>query len=266
MPTMYWKRLEERAPADTASRPVAAEFADEAARDPSRRDFLRLAGFGAAAVGASCSRAPVRQAIPLVSPAPGLAPGTSASYATTCTGCAAGCGLLVTCRDGRPIKVEGMPEHPLSAGGVCAVGQASLLGLYDHRRYRHPLVDGRAVTWDEADTTLRDRFEEIRRTGGAVRVLTSTVTSPTVRQEIQAFLETFGDGAHVEYDACSAAAVLDAHARTHGRRVLPRYRFDRADVVVGIEADFLGTWIAPVEFMGGYARRPGDARRTAASW
>jgi molybdopterin-containing oxidoreductase family iron-sulfur binding subunit len=245
---------------------AAAEF-DSPAAEPSRRDFLRLAGFSAAgALGAACGRAPVRQAIPLVTQPAGAVPGRGQSYATTCGGCAAGCGLLVTVRDGRPIKVEGMPDHPLSAGGVCAVGQSTLLGLYDNRRFRQAMLSGQPAAWADVDRLLAGRFEAIRQTGGAVRVLTPTVHSPTVRREIAALLATFGDGAHVEYDTISASALLDAHETTHGVRALPRYFFDRADVIVSFDADFLGTWITPSQYTFGWARRRTPRAGRPPSW
>jgi len=256
MTTTYWRSLEERDAEGARPDGSAVEFAANPGRRPSRRDFLRLAGFGAAgAVGAGCSRAPVRHAIPHVAQAPDTVPGRGYSYATVCPGCPAACGLLVTSRDGRPITIAGMPDHPLSAGGVCAVGQASVLGVYDNRRFRGPLLGGRPQPWDSIDRELAARLETIRQSGGAVRVLTPTVHSPTLRREIAAFLATFGDGAHIEYDTVSASAALDAHEATHGIRALPRYLFERADVIVGFDADFLGTWISPSEFTAGWARR-----------
>src|SRR3972149_6711444 len=142
MPSRYWKSLREcDDPAYSAE--SVAEAASPASGRASRRDFLRLAGFGAAgAMAASCSRAPVRRAIPYVAQPHGVTPAHALSYARTCGGCAAGCGLLVKARDGRPIKIEGCPEHPISAGGVCAVGQAALLGLYDNPPVRAPHLRG----------------------------------------------------------------------------------------------------------------------------
>ena len=107
---------------------------------PSRRDFLKLAGFAfAGAALAGCQRAPVQYAVPYLNPPDELLPGRSYAYASTCGGCSAGCGVLVKNRDGRPIKLEGNPEHPLSRGGLCAAGQATLLGLYDQQRLAQPL-------------------------------------------------------------------------------------------------------------------------------
>ncbi|MBI2220121.1 MAG: TAT-variant-translocated molybdopterin oxidoreductase [Acidobacteria bacterium] len=255
MSTTFWKSLEEREGGGEYLARASAEFPEPAA-GASRRDFLKLAGFGAAgALASSCSRAPVRHAVPYLSQPDGLVPGTAATYATTCGGCAAGCGLLVKTRDGRPIKIEGAPAHPVSAGGVCAVGQSMLLGLYDARRFRAPLIDGRPSSWAAVDREIGSRLAAAAAAGRGVRVLTSTVHGPAARAAIERFLARFDDGAHVEYDALSASAILDAHELTHGARVLPRYLFDRAEVIVSLDADFLGTWISPGGFTEGYARR-----------
>jgi molybdopterin-containing oxidoreductase family iron-sulfur binding subunit len=219
----------------------------------SRRTFLKLAGFtfGGAAV-AGCQRAPVQQAVPYVTPPEGLVPGRTYQYAATCGACSAGCGLLVHNRDGRPIKLEGDPDHPLSRGGLCAAGQASLLGLYDRLRLQQPLRDGQPAGWEEVDSAIRSRLETIRKQGGAVRFLSGTLTSPTSRAMIQRFLGGFADARHVVHDTPSCSAVREAHARTHGVRAVPHYRLEQAEVIAAFDADFLGTWVAPVEFASAY--------------
>ncbi len=224
----------------------------------SRRDFLALAGF--AAVGAAvagCQRAPVRYAESYINPPAGLIPGRSYDYASTCGGCSAGCGLLVRNRDGRPIKLEGNPDHPLSRGGLCAAGQASLLGLYDQQRLAKPQTGGQPGEWQDVDQEVVRRLEDVRRTKGAVRFLTGPGVGPAVRASIRRFLDGFTDARHVVHDPRSCSAILEAHARTHGVRVLPHYHLDKAEVIVGIDADFLGAWISPVEFTAAYlAGRP----------
>src|SRR5260370_174752 len=111
-----------------------------------------------------------------------ITPGRSYSYASTCGGCSAGCGLLVKNRDGRPIKLEGNPEHPLSRGGLCAAGQASLLGLYDQQRLQHPLQGGQQAEWPDVDKAIGQHLTAIRKQKGHVRCLTGPVVSPTTRR------------------------------------------------------------------------------------
>ena len=251
----YWKSLEERdAPASTGS-----EFSEELPRGAKmlrRRDFLQVAGFSAAAALATgCNRAPVQKAIPMLVQPEETVPGTSLYYATTCGGCSAGCGVLAKVRDGRPVKLEGNPQHSLSRGGLCAVGQAALLGLYDSQRLTAPLREGKSATWEQVDREVIASLGELRSRHGKIRLLSGTVTSPTERSVIRRFLASFPDAKHVEYDAISCSAILDSYKRTHGERMLPRYRFDRAEVIVSIGADFLGTWVSPVEFTAAYRDR-----------
>jgi len=221
-----------------------------------RRSFLKAAGFTfAGAVASSCSRAPAVSSIPYVQQPEELIPGQAVLYGSTCDACEARCGLLVTTRDGRPTKIEGNPDHPLSSGSTCAVGQASILGLYDSLRLQYPIWRGQRSTWAGVDKEIAAALDQIRQRGGAVRLLTPTITSPATSALIAAFLGSFKNARHVSYDPISASAVLDAHELTHGARLLPRYRFDRADVIVSFEADFLGTWISPVEYTRGYTSR-----------
>ncbi len=253
----YWKSLAER----DGQAPPESEFPEPAEErlqlGLSRRGFLGAAGFALAGTVAGCARAPVEKAIPYLIQPENIVPGRANFYASTCLACPAGCGLLVKVRDGRPIKLEGNPTHPLSRGGLCAAGQASLLGVYDSQRLKGPLTAGKETTWDDIDNDVRRQLAAIRKKGGAVRFLTGTLTSPTLRQAIRHFVEAQGNGRHVVLDSVSCSAILGAHEQTHGQRVLPRYRIDRAEVLVGVEVDFLGSWIAPVEHARAYA----DARQ-----
>ncbi len=250
----YWRTPGERDRPD-ATPADGDEFARPEGVDVflSRRGFLKAAGFSSAGLLlASCARAPVEKAIPFLVQPEEITPGRALYYASTCAGCAAACGVLVKNRDGRPIKLEGNPEHPLSHGALCAVGQASVLGVYDSMRLKHPLHRGQRATWEDVDRAIGEQLAAIEQSGAAVRFLSSTITSPTLRADIDGFLARFRDSRHVVYDPLSRSAILDAHERTHGHRVLPRYHLDRAEVLVSFDADFLGTWIAPVEFAAGW--------------
>jgi MoCo/4Fe-4S cofactor protein with predicted Tat translocation signal len=254
----YWKSWEQGPGASDLVPISTGEFPEplsEPAQQLSRRSFLKAAGFtaAAAAMTAGCSRAPVEKAIPYLVQPEEIIPGVSYFYASTCGGCAAGCGVLVKTREGRPVKLEGNPQHPLSRGGLCAVGQASLLGLYDSHRLTGPRIEGKAASWEEVDQQIVERLSALRASGGAVRFLSGTITSPSLLAELQKFLAQFGDARHIVYDALSSSAIPDAHEQTHGARALPHYRFDRAEVIVSFDADFLGTWISPVEFSREYA-------------
>lgn len=218
-----------------------------------RRSFLKLAGFAfAGTVMAGCERPVLEKAIPYLIKPEEITPGGAYWYASTCHGCAAGCGVLVKNRDGRPIKVEGNPVHPLSGGGLCVVGQATVLGVYDSQRLAGPVLKDSPASWGEVDRYISEQIIELRARKQGIRVLTGTITSPTLKRQIERFVGSFADGKHVMYDPLSCASILDAHGLTHGVRVLPRYLFEKASVIVSFGADFLGTWISPVEFTRGY--------------
>ena len=121
---------------------------------PTRRSFLKAAGFSFGALAVSSCRGPEVDAIPYVQQPDGVVPGRPLHYATTCGACEARCGLLVTTRDGRPVKIEGNPDHPFSGGSTCAVGQASILGLYDSLRLAYPTKGGQQATWADVDAEI----------------------------------------------------------------------------------------------------------------
>jgi len=263
-----WKSLGERRGTVKARK---AEFDDElpvgeSVRQISRRDFFRFSGVGfAAGLALGCKSKVVEKALPYLNAQEGLTPGLSQWYATVCGGCSAGCGVLAKSRDGRPVKLEGNPDHPVNRGGLCAMGQVQTRGLYDESRLRGPRIEGRDVDWAKLDADLGQRFATLRSSGGAVRVLSGTLGSPTLKMAVQAFLGTFKDGRLVQADPLSCAALGAAYERTHGQRMVPQYRLEEADLIVGVEADFLGTWIDPVGFTRAYAARRGPDRPRAMS-
>ncbi|MCC6293669.1 MAG: Fe-S-cluster-containing hydrogenase [Bryobacterales bacterium] len=268
---VHWRSLDEFADPQLAERRAEAEFEDTPLRHdeaPGRRDFLRATGFvlaGSAITG--CSRAPVRTATPLPTQPEDFWPGRSDQYATICTACPASCGVLAKVRDGRPVKLEGNPDHPVSRGGLCAVGQASILSLYDSHRLGQPQAAGKPASWEETDRAILTALDSIRKQKGAVRILTGTVTSPSLQERIRAFAATFENARHVVFDPLSSSAILDAHEALFGTRVLPRMRFEKAPVVAAFEADFLGTWISPAEFTRGYREaRLENGKPSAHAW
>lgn len=231
----------------------------------SRRQFLEAAGFTlSAAAMTGCGRAPVETALPFPNQPVGAIPGRLQYYASTCAACPASCGLLVGTRDGRPLKMEGLPAHPLSQGGLCAVGQAQPISLYDSRRLTAPLIAGKAADWEKVDEEISRAVGQVKARKQAVRFVSPTITSPTLQAQINQFLDQFEDGRHVIVDPVSSAAILAAHQKTHAARVLPRYRFDQAEVVVSFGADFLGAWISPVEYTAAWSARRAPTEQTPA--
>ncbi|HSM03804.1 MAG TPA: molybdopterin-dependent oxidoreductase [Longimicrobiales bacterium] len=224
-----------------------------------RRDFLKVLGVGGAGVGmAGCSTGEVEKLLPYVIPPEDITPGVSTWYTTVCQECAAQCGMWVRTREGRAVKVEGNPNHAVSGGALCARGHSSIQGLYNPDRIAAPLVregeDYRQISWEEAETLLAQRLQ-----GAAGNVLfLSGRMGPTETDLVTRFLSVVG-GEHVQYDGLSDPPLQEATRIAFGRDVIPQYDFERAEMIVSFGADFLETWISPVEYGRGFARAAGVA-------
>ncbi len=220
----------------------------------SRRDFLKLCGFSIAtsALIAGCER-PVQKAIPYLFKPEEITPGKANYYASTFFDGDDYGSILVKVRDGRPIKIEGNDLCPLSDGSASARIQASVLELYDSARFRHPMEDGSQVSWEYADKRVIDGLRSAAESGGKTVLLTGTVISPSTKSIINKFLQKQPGFQWVQYDPLSFSAVLEANRICFNSRVVPSYRFDNAQLIVGFSADFLGTWLMPATFAGQYA-------------
>jgi len=264
-PVTFWRSVEElRAHADRAvSRDCLAGLRAQGQQpeSPSRRDFLSVAGFSVAAAAISaCSRGAEQKAIPFLNQPEGMTPGVDTWYATTCGGCRAGCGLLVKTRDGRPIKVEGNARSALFGGGTCAVGQATVLSLYDGERLEGPLWHGRPASWTDIDAKVEAFLSADGARPKRLVLLSRTLLGPATRALIAEWSQGRGLR-HVVYEPISLAALRRATLAAFGVDAIPHFRFGRARTIVAIEADFLGTWLSPVEFTRDYAsgRRPEES-------
>ncbi len=216
-----------------------------------RRDFLKVLGVtGAATTMVGCSTGEVEKLIPYVSSPDNTVPGVSSYYATTCRECAAGCGVIVETRDGRAIKAEGNPDHPVNRGAICARGQAALQGLYHPDRFRGPLMrqNGQLVpiSWDQAIDALHKGVDTAMK-GGKVQ------NAVFINQHEQGLLHTFLDAwlanrgmpKHISYDAEAPFATIAANKAVYGV-AWPKLDFGAAKLIVSFAADFLDGWGLPV--------------------
>src|SRR5262252_8153194 len=146
----------------------------------SRRTFLEVLGYSTIALSLSGCRAPQQKIIPSLKQPVEFTPGVASWFASVCGGCTAACGVLVKVRDGRPIKLEGNPDHPLSQGGLCALAHGMVFSLYDPDRLRQPLIGSQASAWEQIDQQVMTRLAE-NKSNGKVRVLTPPIVSPTSR-------------------------------------------------------------------------------------
>ena len=252
----YWRGLEElnNDPKFLASKkhefaegiPLEEVFTEEDGElSSNRRDFLKYFGFGISAVAlAACNKTPVKNAIPYIVKPENITPGIPNWYASTCNACSANCSILVKTREGRPIKIEGNADSPIFKGGVCGTGHASLLGLYDNERLRKPRVKGSDATWAAIDKEIPAALAGAKN----VALITGTVNSPSTKKAIAAFTAKYPQVKHFSYEPFSYGAIAKATKEAFGKEVVPGYRFDLAKVIVSFGADFLGTWISPVEY------------------
>ncbi len=234
----------------------------------SRRDFLKILGAGGAAaaglpfIGRKPSRAKVEKVVSQLVPAEDIVPGIPQWYATTCQECPAHCGLLAKVREGRVIKIEGNPDHPISQGRHCMRGEAALQGLYNPDRLPTPLLrnpegDLVAVEWDQA---LQALIQVLQKTlPSKVAWLTPPLTG-SMEALIQQWSQALGGVKVVPYEPFSQEAVLDAAEALFGTREIPWPDFEKADLVIAFATDFLETWLSPVEFTRAYAARRADAK------
>ncbi|MBI5440543.1 MAG: 4Fe-4S dicluster domain-containing protein [Deltaproteobacteria bacterium] len=224
-----------------------------------RRDFLRVVGAAAALLPAGCGPAS-RELVPYVYPPEDVVPGKATWYATTCRECPAGCGVLAKNRDGRVIKVEGNPLHPVNAGKLCVRGQASLHGLYDPDRFRGPMRRNAAgklepVGWGEAEALLADRLKPLVAGGPGDRaVFLSELVTGTRMTFLAAWLSSLGsDAGPVLYEPFAYEPLRAANELVFGYRGIPTYRIDRADFLISFGAGFLETWLSNVQYARQFA-------------
>ncbi len=231
-----------------------------------RRDFLRVLGWGGATVSlTACGGTSIDTGAETVrsysEPEDFNIPGVGVYYASTCTQCGAGCGIVGKVREGRVLKIEGNPESGINHGRLCGLGQASVQHHYNPDRLREPMLrkDGalKAVSWDEAMKVLQQRTDPA---AGRLAVVTGPV-SGHLRVLLEGVVESLPGASHYAYDPLSNRANRLASEAMFGTPV-PRLRLDQAQLIVSFGADFLDTWVSPVHFAGQYAafRKASDAK------
>lgn len=229
-----------------------------------RRRFLTVLGVagGGAVALSGCATAP-EKLIPYLVQSEDQVPGIPTYYASTCTECSAGCGLHVKTREGRAIKLEGNPEHPVNKGKLCARGQASLQGLYNPGRIRSPMVRNGAgwkeLTWDDAIGRLVAAVQK----GGAPLAVLSGAARGTFSDLLADWTTTAG-GSVTRWEPFDYIPMREANKLTFGRDEVPAHDFASAKYILSFGADFLDTWLSPTENQLGYSKSHGfhgDAAR-----
>ncbi len=244
---IYWSGLEEldRTPEFEriesqefpAERPVDEFLSDDRLQraNTGRRDFLKFMGFSVTAATLAACETPVVKSIPYTNKPEEITPGVANYYASAHYDGHDFVNVLVKTREGRPIFVKSNTETGF--GRVNAKVNASVLGLYDSARLQQPHLNGEATDWASLDAAVQAGLKA----EGRKVLLTGTVMSPSAKRAIAAFTGTTG-AEHIQCDAVSYSAAVEAMSVDYGRRVFPSYDFAQAETVVMLNADFLGTW------------------------
>lgn len=224
-----------------------------------RRDFLKVMGASVALATTGCVRRPAGHIIPYAKAPKEITPGEPNFYTSTWFDGLEGAGTLVKTLEGRPIKLEGLPAHPMTLGGLSARAHAEILSLYDPDRLKGPVrnllnkertnKESVSTTFEEADGKIVEALKK-----GGVAIVSGSRPSPSLKSMIGDFSRAYG-AKWVQYDTLPVEAIRLGQKASYGRAVLPRYRFELAKMVVAINADFLGTLISPVEFSKQWSRR-----------
>jgi len=254
----YWRSLEELANTGAFQEYLHREFPEQASEftDPvGRRQFLRLMGASLALAGVTaCTRQPAEVVVPYVRAPEEIVPGKPLFFATAVTLGGYATGVLVESHEGRPTKIEGNPGHPASLGATDIFAQAQILALYDPDRSQTLKQQGDIRTWSAFLGALRGVAEAKRGTRGAgLRILTTTVTSPTLARQMADFLAAFPEAKWHQFEAAGRDNVRAGAQLAYGAVVDTRYAFDKARVVVSLDADFLGTMPGSVRYIRDFA-------------
>lgn len=234
--------------------------------ETSRRDFLKYMGFGVAAASLAACEAPVKKAIPYLVKPEEITPGVPNYYASTFFDGHDYAGILVKTREGRPIKVEGNELSSINGNGTNARTQASVLGLYDTGRLQNPKANGKETDWKSVDNEIIARLNDVVSKQGNIRILSSTIISPSTKKAIADFAAKFPNTKHIQYDAISCSGMIKANQLTFNKAAIPTYRFDKADCIVSFECDFIGNWISSSQYARQYAQtRKLNARKKTMS-
>lgn len=253
----FWRALEELAGDPGFQRELEQalpQFSAFAAMD--RRRFLQLLGASLAFGGlAACSRPAAEQIVPWVTQPPGMLPDAPQFFATTLTYAGDVIGVLAESRMGRPTKIEGNRAHPASLGATGPLPQAAVLEVWDPDRSQVPLAHGRASSWDAFAAELASWRASAAPDGSGWHVLSERIVSPTLRAQRDRWLAKFPASRWYEYAPMAPEHAEQGAMLAFGQALVPRYRFDQADVILSLEADFLGDMPGRVSYARAFADR-----------
>ena len=216
-----------------------------------RRTFLKIAGMGSLAFASSCTSESDKKLFSLVRAPGDMVTGKASWYASTCRECPAGCGILAKNREGRIIKIEGNPLHPINKGGLCMRGQAALQGVYHPDRLKAPLFKKngqfQTLSFSEATALLKSRAGAARTGSNRARMFTETV-GQNLMQLFTDAMQSLNSPPPLVFEPYAYESLKTANQLVFGVDGLASYHMDQADLLISFGADFLETWLSPVEY------------------
>ncbi len=233
-----------------------------------RRDFLKVLGWGGAAVALTgCGNTSVQDGketvVSYVEAAAYVAPGISTYFNSTCAQCEAGCSISGRVREGRVLKLEGNADSVINRGKMCGLGQAGVQHHYNPDRVREPLLrngdKGETITWEKAYELIAQKLDGV--SGDNIDFMTGTI-SGHLKVLLSNYMDSLASKNHFVYEAISPAVQRAANLKSYGVE-MPRFHINKAKVVLSFGADFLGAWVSPVHFSQQYAqfRKGNDGQR-----
>jgi len=213
----------------------------------SRRKFLALVSASAALAAAGCANYRDKgEVIPYNKKPEEVTLGVPNFYASTCTGCNSACGILIKTREGRPIKIDGNPEHPVNKGKICTKGQASILNLYDPSRLQKPMFSSdrknhQEIQWKDLNTKLVNELKSAAGSGKGIAILSHSILSPSVKKLLDDFKTAYPTVKVYSYELFNEAPRQSAWFKTYGKKNLPVVQLEKAKIILSLESDFLNT-------------------------
>jgi molybdopterin-containing oxidoreductase family iron-sulfur binding subunit len=254
----YWQSLEELAETPEFQRFLEDEFPNRSTLlQMDRRQFVLMAGASLALAGLSgCRYLPPTRIVPYVKQPEELVPGQPLFYATAHTLQGYANGVLARSNDGRPTKLEGNPDHPGSLGACDAITQAAILTMYDPDRAQTIRNQGEISSWGAFVQAAHDALVRQKPTGGAgLRLLTETITSPTLAAQIRTLLAKYPSAKWHQYEPTGRDSVRLGARLAFGEDVHPVYHFDKADRILSLDADFLLSMPGHLRYAHDYAAK-----------
>lgn len=238
----YWRSVEEFADTPEFAEFIKQEYPESAEEwddSLSRRNFMKVMGASLAFAGLTgCVIQPLEKIVPYVRYSDGLLPGVPNYYATSMSLGGISTGLLAKSFDGRPIKIEGNPDHPGSLGSTDVLAQASLLNMYDPDRSQEVNFRGSPTTWQQMMTKVRADIDANRTDGGAgIRILTETVTSPTLIDQLTRLKAELPNFKHIQYEPVNNDGAFNGAKLAFGSPVNTVYKFEAAERILSLDAD-----------------------------